>query len=275
MSRITNCFKHLKEQERKGLITFIVAGDPHPNLTLLLMNEMVNAGANLIELGIPFSDPMADGPVIQKAHERALKHNISFNDITQIVAQFRQSDKTTPVIVMGYMNIIESMGYTNFAKSAATAGIDGVLVVDLPHEDATELKDIISGYGIDLIFMIAPTTGRKRQQSIMDVASGFLYYVSLKGVTGSDRLDIDSVQEALLALQKHATLPIAVGFGIRDIQAAVSMAKISDAIVIGSAIIEYIEQWQGEPSVLMKMIKSHLTNIRDAIDNIERVNIEQ
>lgn len=268
MSRITDCFNYLKVENRKGLIPFIVAGDPKPEFTLSLMNALVEGGADMIELGVPFSDPMADGPVIQRGSERALIHGTCLHDVIAMVAAFRKGNQHIPVILMGYLNPIEVMGYEDFAKSAADAGVDGVLIVDMPPEEAGELKEILVKYQLDLIFLIAPTTSVERQKYIAEIASGFLYYVSLKGVTGSDRLDINSVQESVRTIKQHSKLPVGVGFGIRDAESAASVAKVSDAVVVGSPIVELVGRLQDDSAGSMKSISTYLSAMRQAIDAV-------
>jgi len=266
MSRIANCFNDLKEKNRKGLIPFIVAGDPKPSFTLPLMNALVDGGADLIELGVPFSDPMADGPVIQRGSERALVHGTSLHDVISMVVDFRKENKQTPVILMGYLNPVEVMGYEIFAKAASEAGVDGAIIVDLPPEEAGELKEFMVKYNIDLIFLISPTTNVERQKYISKMASGFLYYVSLKGVTGRNRLDTNSVQESVTTIKQHSNLPVGVGFGIRDPESAAKVAKVSDAVVIGSPIVELVGDLNDDSATSMKSISTYLSTMRQAID---------
>jgi len=236
MSRFTNCFN-----KKTALIPFITAGDPNPKLTVPLMHTLVKAGADLIELGVPFSDPMADGPVIQRASERALAAGTSLTKVLAMVKQFRVDNQTTPVVLMGYLNPIEIMGYEQFAKAAQDAQVDGVLTVDLPPEEATELTKILKHYNIAPIFLLAPTTTTERIKKIVSQAEGYLYYVSLKGVTGSANLDLNSVAEKLTEIRKHSDLPIGVGFGIKDAKTAAQVAAISDAVIVGSALVQLIE----------------------------------
>jgi len=240
MSLLSTCFEQLAMQDKKALIPFITAGDPHPEFTVELMHEMVVAGADIIELGVPFSDPMADGPVIQAADERALSHNVSLDDVLSMVALFRQQDSQTPVVLMGYLNPIEMMGYKRFTQRATEVGVDGVVVVDMPPEEAGELAPMLNAGQIDLIYLIAPTTDKKRIQFINDKASGFLYYVSLKGVTGANTLDIDTVTQKLAEIKAISDLPIGVGFGIKDGASAQAVARIADAVVVGSALVNQI-----------------------------------
>ncbi len=236
MSRFTNCFN-----KKTALIPFITAGDPNPKLTVPLMHTLVEAGADLIELGIPFSDPMADGPVIQRASERALAAGTNLTKVLAMVKQFRIDNQTTPVVLMGYLNPIEIMGYKKFAKAAQDAQVDGILTVDLPPEEATEFTNILRHYKIAPIFLIAPTTTTERIKKIVSQAEGYLYYVSLKGVTGSANLDLNSVAEKLTEIKKYSNLPIGVGFGIKDAKTAAQVATISDAVIVGSALVQLIE----------------------------------
>lgn len=268
MSRITDCFNHMKVETRKGLIPFIVAGDPKPEFTLSLMNALVEGGADIIELGVPFSDPMADGPVIQRGSERSLMNGTSLHDVVDMVAEFRIDNKDIPVILMGYLNPIEVMGYECFAKSAAEAGVDGVLIVDLPPEEAGELKEILVKYQLDLIFLIAPTTSVERQKYIAEITTGFLYYVSIKGVTGSDKLDLDSVQQSVETIMQHSKLPVGVGFGIRDAESAARVAKVCDAVIVGSPIVELVGKLQDDSAASMKSISNYLSVMRQAIDAV-------
>ncbi len=268
MSRIANCFSNLKERNRKGLIPFIVAGDPKPGFTIPLMNALVDGGADIIELGVPFSDPMADGPVIQRGSERALIHGTALHDVISMVLDFRKENQQTPVILMGYLNPIEVMGYEDFAKSAAEAGVDGVLIVDMPPEEASELREILVKHQIDMIFLIAPTTSVDRQKYISETASGFLYYVSLKGVTGSSRLDTSSVEESVREIKQLSKLPVGVGFGIRDAESAAKVAKVSDAVVIGSPIVELVGEMVDDSSDSLNKISEYLSAMRNAIDAV-------
>lgn len=241
MSRIAATFNTLKQQGKKALIPFITAGDPSPAQTVPLMHKLVEAGANILELGVPFSDPMADGPTIQRASERALKHGVGLTGVLALVAEFRKTDPATPVVLMGYANPIESMGYEAFAQAAAQAGVDGVLTVDYPPEECAELAGLLRQHGIDMIFLLSPTTPDRRFQQVAKLASGFIYYVSLKGVTGAANLDLQEVAEKIPAIQAAANLPVGVGFGIRDGATAKAVAQFSDAVVIGSRIVQEIE----------------------------------
>ena len=240
MSRITACMQALQQQGRKALIPYIVAGDPEPGFTVGMMHQLVKSGADIIELGVPFSDPMAEGPVIQLAHERALEHHVSLTNILAMVSEFRQQDQDTPVVLMGYANPVMKMGFDNFANAAKAAGVDGLLTVDLPPEEADELNGALKQVEIDSIFLIAPTTTEQRIQSIANLATGYLYYVSLKGVTGAGHLDIDSVKEKLAQIKAITDLPVAVGFGIKDNDSAASISQIAEGVVVGSALVNKV-----------------------------------
>ncbi len=267
MSRIEQRFADLKAEGKKALIPYITAGDPNPSVTVPLMHAMVRAGANLLELGVPFSDPMADGPVIQEACERALEHHVSLVDVLGMVAEFRQQDNNTPVILMGYMNPIEVIGYQEFANKAAQAGVDGVLTVDLPPEEGHDILPIFKAADIDPIFLLAPTTVEPRVKQICDVGSGFVYYVSLKGVTGSSSLDIDAVAARLDVIRKYASTPVGVGFGIKDAESAAKVSQVADAVVVGSAIVNRIAEHVTEPEQFTQEIVDLLASMREAMDS--------
>ena len=264
MNRIAATFSKLKSTHQKVLIPFITAGDPKPELTIPLMHTLVKSGANLIELGVPFSDPMADGPTIQRSSERALVNGVSLTDVIAMVAEFRKTDTQTPVVLMGYANPVEAMGVSHFVFTAKTAGVDGVLVVDYPPEESTEWVQQLSDSGIDPIFLLSPTTPIERIRQVAKLAKGYLYYVSLKGVTGASHLDLEEVQTKLAQVRSLLSIPIGVGFGIRDTQTAKAIAKLADAVVIGSRIIEEIEN---TPEALLSEKVGNLVNsIRQAID---------
>jgi tryptophan synthase alpha chain len=239
MSRIKQTFAQLKAQRKAALIPFITAGDPDPQLTVQILHGLAAAGADIIELGVPFSDPMADGPTIQRASERALKHHVGLKDVLAMVAEFRTTNTVTPIVLMGYANPIEHMGYAVFAEAAAAAGVDGVLTVDIPPEES--VAGIFTAAGIDTIFLLSPTTPDARINLVAQKASGFVYYVSLKGVTGSANLDLAEVAGHIPVIRERCGLPVGVGFGIRDAQMAAAIAKFADAVVIGSRIVEEIE----------------------------------
>ena len=241
MSRIQARFDRLQASGRKALIPYLTAGDPNPGFTVPLMHAMVEAGADILELGVPFSDPMAEGPVIQHAMERALTHHISLNGVIEMVADFRSKDKETPVLLMGYLNPVEVMGYENFVTKAAAAGVDGVLLVDLPPEEAGELLQYAHMRGLDVVFLVAPTTTPARMKLIAQASSGFVYYVSLKGVTGAGHLDTREVQQRVTQIKAMTSLPVGVGFGIKDGESAKTIASVADAVVVGSALVRLVE----------------------------------
>lgn len=265
MSRIRACFTNCRTKQRKALIPFITAGDPNPTLTVPLMHALVAAGADILELGVPFSDPMADGPVIQRASERALKHQLSLHQVFEMVKEFRTQNTQTPIVLMGYLNPLEAYTYQAVAKNAANAGVDGFLTVDLPPEEADNLSKALQPYEIDTIFLIAPTTNADRIKLIAKQASGFIYYVSVKGVTGSADLDIQGVSDKLAAVRAQTTLPIGVGFGIKNAETAAKVAKVADAVIVGSALVQLIEKT--EESQLIATLSQTLADIRHGIDN--------
>jgi len=241
MSRIKDRFNQLKQQGRKALIPYLTAGDPNPDFTVPLMHAMVEAGADILELGVPFSDPMAEGPVIQHAMERALLHHVGLHGVIEMVAAFRQQDTTTPVLLMGYLNPVEVMGYEKFVIQATEAGVDGVLLVDLPPEEAEDLQKFARPRDLDVVFLVAPTTTDARIQAIADASSGFVYYVSLKGVTGAGHLDAAGVSERVAKIKSVTQLPVGVGFGIKDGDSAKRIAAVADAVVVGSALVRQVE----------------------------------
>ena len=266
MSRIQTTFAELKKTGRKALIPYITAGDPAPQYTVELMHALVEAGADILELGVPFSDPMADGPVIQKACERALKHGTSTLDVFRLVTEFRKQDQQTPVVLMGYLNPIEAMGYEAFVEGAALAGIDGVLVVDLPPEEVEDFTKLLKARAMDSIFLLAPTTTLERAKTIAAAGSGYLYYVSLKGVTGSATLDVPSVAARLAEFSAITDLPLAVGFGIRDGQTARALAEVSDGVIVGSALVSRIAELEANPEKIAPLLKQVLGEMRLALD---------
>jgi tryptophan synthase alpha chain len=264
MSRIQGRFEALAKAKRKALIPYITAGDPHPSLTVPLLHGLVEAGANILELGVPFSDPMADGPVIQRSGERALKHGVGLADVLKMVAEFRQADAATPVVLMGYANPIEAMGVDKFAASAKSAGVDGVIVVDYPPEECAEFAALMKRSDIDPIFLLAPTSTDKRIDQVAHSGSGFLYYVSLRGVTGAANIDLSEISARIPKLRAATRLPIGVGFGIRDAESARRVAQSADAVVIGARIIQEIEAGSADSAV--SRVKAFLKPIRQAMD---------
>ena len=264
MSRIQGRFEALAKAKRKALIPYITAGDPHPSLTVPLMRGLVEAGADILELGVPFSDPMADGPVIQRAGERALKHGVGLSNVLGMVAEFRKSDTKTPVVLMGYANPIEAMGVEKFVAAAKAAGVDGVIVVDYPPEECLEFSTLMKKNDIDPVFLLAPTSTKKRIDEVARSGSGYLYYVSLRGVTGAANIDVSEIKEKIPLIRKATRMPIGVGFGIRDAESAKRIAQTADAVVIGSRIIQEIED--GRPEDAVTRVKKFLKPIREALD---------
>jgi tryptophan synthase alpha chain len=266
MSRIQTTFQNLKQQGKKALIPYITAGDPNPTLTVPLMHAMVEAGANIIELGVPFSDPMADGPVIQRASERALAHRVSLTDVLGMVAEFRKANGTTPVVLMGYANPVEAMGQEKFSLLAAQSGVDGVLTVDYPPEECQEFVTLLRNNQVDPIFLLAPTSVAKRVEAVVKSASGFIYYVSLKGVTGASHLDMGEVESKVAAIRKLTSLPIGVGFGVRDAATARMVAAVADAVVVGSRMVQEIEN--SSVQNVVANVRNLVGELHTAVDNL-------
>ena len=264
MSRIQSKFSALKEQGRKALIPFFTAGDPNPAMTVPLMHALVESGADVIELGVPFSDPMADGPVIQRASERALKHHVGLRDVLQMVADFRSKDTTTPVVLMGYGNPIEAMGWEKFAQRCAEVGVDGVLTVDFPPEESHDAFEHLQAHGIDPIFLVAPTTNEARIALVARLARGYVYYVSLKGVTGAGNIDLSAIAQKIPQLRKHISIPIGVGFGIRDAETARAVSALCDGVVVGSRIVQEIEN--SKENQVLENVSRLVKELRIAID---------
>jgi tryptophan synthase alpha chain len=267
MSRIAGCLEKLKSEGRKALIPYFMAGDPEPGITVTLMHAVVKAGADIIELGVPFSDPMADGPVIQRAAERALEHHTSLHDVLAMVTEFRKSDSDTPIVLMGYLNPVEIMGYEAFAEAAAKAGVDGALTVDLPPEEADELVAAFKHRQLDPIFLLAPTSDETRIKLICEAASGYVYYVAVKGVTGAGNLDVQAVADKLGQIRKHTALPVGVGFGIKDAASAAAVGEVADAVVVGSALVQKVEQSLAQHDKIIDDIATLLGEMRTAMDN--------
>ncbi len=265
MSRISKTLEVLAKNQRKALVPYVTAGDPTIKMSLSIMQTLVKAGADMIELGMPFTDPMAEGPVIQHAHERSLANGTKLRDIFAVVREFRKADDKTPVILMGYLNPIEVMGYDNFANAAARAGVDGVLVVDMPPEEGEALSLHLQQQQLDPIYLISPTTTTQRLALVKKYGRGYHYYVSLKGITGSGKLDTDDVAEHLKSIGEHLSLPICVGFGIRDAESAAAIAKIADGVVIGSALIARMEQFNQDDTALLAEVEHFMSDIRSAL----------
>ena len=273
MSRIAACFEGLKAQGRKALIPYIAAGDPFPDATVELMLAMAEAGADVIELGVPFSDPMADGPVIQRAAERALSHGIGTPQVLAYVRAFREKNNTTPVVLMGYANPIERydqrLGADAFVRDAAEAGVDGVLVVDYPPEECEAFAARMAAHQLDPIFLLAPTSTEQRMKDVGRIARGYVYYVSLKGVTGAGNLDTGAVATMVPRIKAHVGVPVGVGFGIRDAETAKAVGEVSDAVVIGSKLIQILEV-QTRDNVVSEAAK-FIAEIRTALDTLKGV----
>lgn len=266
MSRIQSVFANLKQQQRKALIPFITAGDPNPQLTVSLMHALVDGGADLIELGVPFSDPMADGPTIQRASERALAHKVTLRGVLDMVAEFRKQNTSTPVVLMGYGNPIEAMGWDVFSQRCAEVGVDGVLTVDFPPEESAAACAQLIQHNLDPIFLLAPTSATERVSAVVDSARGFIYYVSLRGVTGAANLDLNDVADKVAGIRGRTALPIGVGFGVRDAETARAVGRIADAVVVGSRMVQEVEN-STEANVVAN-VKKLVQELRGAIDSI-------
>lgn len=246
-------------------MTFVTAGDPSPEATVPIMHALVRGGADVIELGVPFSDPMADGPIIQRASERALAAGMNLRRVLDIARTFREHDAQTPLVLMGYLNPIERMGYANFAQRAAEAGVDGVLTVDLPPEEAEEFHRLMAAGGLDQIYLLAPTSSATRIDAVCRYATGFVYYVSVKGVTGDKALDPDEVQRRIAQLKERTTLPVGVGFGVKTPATAATVGAVSDAVIVGSALVEIIEQADSVDAAA-SALEHYVRSLRTAMD---------
>lgn len=264
MSRITTTFDRLRSNQRKALVPFITAGFPSIEIILPLMHTLVKAGADIIELGVPFSDPMADGPTIQRSSEKALKNGMTLRNLLQIVEAFRADDQTTPIVLMGYANPIEAIGLTRFAETAAKAGVDGVLVVDYPPEESEPFAQAMEQHGLDPIFLLAPTSSPERFKQVGRLARGYVYYVSLKGVTGSAQLDITEVSRRIPEIRAAVSVPVGVGFGIRDAATAAQMATVADAVIVGSKIIETLENAPAGEE--LAQVATFISELRQGLD---------
>lgn len=272
--RLTSTLDQLRAQGRAALIPYIPAGNPLADSTVPLMHALVKAGSDVIELGIPFSDPMADGPVIQKAAEHAIAQGIGLSKVLEIVAQFREQDQTTPVVLMGYANPIERMGQQTFVDRAHAAGIDGILVVDYPPEEIMSFSAMLEKVNIAPIFLLAPTSTEDRMKTVDQLARGYVYYVSLRGVTGAGHLDVEDVAQQVARIRQHVSIPVGVGFGISDAQSAARIAEVADAVVIGSKLITVMQQaWEGLPvekqtEAAIQAGHDWLAGIRQAMDQV-------
>jgi tryptophan synthase alpha chain len=269
VSRIDKTFAGLKSQGRKALVPYITAGFPFADITPELMHAMVDAGSDVIELGVPFSDPMADGPVIQRAGEKALAAGVGLTQVLAMVREFRTRDDRTPVVLMGYANPVErydlAHGEHAFVRDAAAAGVDGVLIVDYPPEECGAFAAALKASGLDLIFLLAPTSTDQRIQQVARIASGYVYYVSLKGVTGAGTLDTGAVEQALPRIRQHVKIPVGVGFGIRDAQTARAIGRVADAVVIGTKVIQVVAEQPRE--AVVPALSAFLREVRAALDN--------
>jgi len=267
LNRINATLAQLKEANRKALVTYIVCGDPDPSLTVSAMHSLVEAGADIIELGVPFSDPMAEGPVIQKGHERALEHGVSLRACMATVSEFREKDATTPVVLMGYANPVERMGYKTFAESAKASGVDALLTVDLPPEEGSDLDLELRRNELENIFLVAPTTSSERTQKICEAARGFVYYVSFKGVTGASHLDVDAVSTKVRAIREVARTPVLVGFGIKDAESAKAVGAVSDGVVVGSALVKIMAKGD-DIDTISNQLSTLVGSMRSALDEL-------
>ncbi len=265
-NRLDCCFSDLNDAGRCALVTYVTAGDPETAATLSIMHTLVAAGADVIELGVPFSDPMADGPTIQRASERALANGMSLTGVLDLVREFRNDNQTVPIVLMGYLNPIEAMGYVNFVGQAASAGVDGVLIVDVPPEEAADINSQLVANKLKQIFLVAPNSSPNRIEDVCKFASGFVYYVSVKGVTGSKSIDADEVSARIKQFRQRLSLPIGVGFGIKSPEAAAAIACAGDAVIVGSAIIEIIERHASDRQTMLDHIKSFVGQLRVALD---------
>ena len=266
MSRIPAKFLALRQAGRKALIPFITAGDPNPGFTVPALHAMVEAGADIIELGVPFSDPMADGPVIQKASERALAHKMSLRKVLELVREFRQADQSTPIVLMGYLNPVEALGYQAFVEKAKEVGVDGVLTVDMPPEESEEFIRLLDQAGIAPIFLLAPNSTDERIRKMGQLGRGYLYYVSLKGVTGASHLDLGDVERKLGEIRQLTSLPVGIGFGVKDAETAAAVGKLGDGVVVGSALVGKIEAAGDDTAAALDGITVLLRSMRAALD---------
>ena len=263
---LSSIFSTLKNNRRCAFIPFIIAGDSGLENTLTVMHTLVKRGADVIELGVPFSDPMADGKVIQGSHERAIRQNIILSDVLGLVKQFKSTNTKTAVVLMGYANPIEVFGYQNFSDNAKKSGVDGVLVVDMPPEESRPLKSALNANQIDLIFLVAPTTTNKRLALLANQVSGFVYFVALKGVTGAGNFNVSSVKKQLNRIRQYIDLPIGVGFGIKNAQTAQSVAPIADGVIVGSSLVSLIGKHQNDKQKMLASISHLSSQISQSLD---------
>lgn len=266
MGRLSARLTARKSASEKSLVAYVVAGDPLPEATVPLLHALAAAGVDAIELGVPFSDPEAEGPVIQQAHERALVHHVTLRQCIEMVARFRENDTETPVLLMGYLNPVEIMGYEAFSAAASAAGVDGTILVNLPPEEAGLLDAAFQQHGLEPVYLLAPTTTQERAAVICQASRGFVYYVSLKGTTGAGTLDVDDVKSNLERLSGFSELPVLVGFGVKDEASARAVAAVSDGVVVGSAIVSLMAEYGEDPAQMTRMVSGFVKGLRHAID---------
>ena len=269
MNRFEERFSALEETGRKALVVYIVAGDPEPGVTVKLMHEMVSKGADIIELGVPFTDPEAEGPVIQLGHERALRARTTLSDTMAMAQEFRKQDTKTPIALMGYVNPIEAMGYDVFVEKAVESGIDGTIIVNLPPEEGETLGAAMIERGLSPIYLLSPTTLNDRAKMICEQSRGFIYYVSLKGTTGASNLNYPEVEARVAKFKAMTNTPILVGFGIKDAESAGKISRIADGAVVGSAIVKLMEENESEPDAILTSVGSLIKSIREGMDTAQ------
>ena len=266
MTRLADKFSHLRSKQKKAFVSFVTAGDPEVSVTVPSMHALVSGGVDVLELGIPFSDPEAEGPSIQRSSERALANGVRFDDVLAMVKLFREDDTETPVVLMGYLNTVLRIGYEEFSLRAAKSGVDGLIMVNLPPEEAAPLKLALTAHGIDLILLVAPTTTPNRAQRIVNTASGFVYYVSLKGVTGASHLQSEAIRAKVVAVKSMTNLPVMVGFGIKDPEMASQVAAFADGVVVGSALVDTMARLDNRVEEIPDALRIQAQSIRTALD---------
>lgn len=269
MNRFEERFSTLEKSGKKALVVYIVAGDPVPGITVDLMHKMVSSGASIIELGVPFTDPEAEGAVIQLAHERALRSGVTLTDTMAMAQEFRKQDTKTPIVLMGYVNPIEAMGYDVFVEKAVTAGIDGTIIVNLPPEEGETLGRAMTEHGLSPIYLLSPTTLEARAKMICEQSRGFVYYVSLKGTTGASNLNYPEIEQRVAKFQKMTRTPILVGFGIKDAESAGKISKFADGAVVGTAIVKIVADNESQPDVILKEVGELISSIREGMDSAQ------
>ena len=266
MTRLADKFSHLGSKQKKAFVSFVTAGDPEVSVTVPSMHALVSGGVDVLELGIPFSDPEAEGPSIQRSSERALANGVRFDDVLAMVKLFREDDTETPVVLMGYLNTVLRIGYEEFSLRAAKSGVDGLIMVNLPPEEAAPLKLALTAHGIDLILLVAPTTTPNRARRIVNTASGFVYYVSLKGVTGASHLQSEAIRAKVVAVKSMTNLPVMVGFGIKDPEMASQVAAFADGVVVGSALVDTMARLDNRVEEIPDALRVQAQSIRTALD---------